>query len=368
MKTVLVIDDDPHVAGFVSSCLTAHGRHAVVALDGESAVVLAKTLLPDLVLSDVNLPGMNGVQVLKALRSQAETASIPVIMMTGGTHDFSVRQAMTLGADDYLAKPFSLSELMEAVNSRLDRFQRLRDASETKMAQLRSTLGASLPHELLTPLCAIIGFSELMATGFDTITPSEILQMATQIQQSGEHLHRVIRNYLWILQLDAIVGDPAALTAAKGGETRSAKDVIEAAARETAQRWSRPDDLVLELIPGPVRLKEEYLKKAAEEIADNAFKFSKSGTPVLVSMTGAEDGVRVRIKDAGRGMAPDQTARVGEFCQFDRKQHEKGGLGVGLAIARRLVELGGGGLAIESEPNVGTTVEIAIPARNGAVR
>jgi signal transduction histidine kinase len=103
------------------------------------------------------------------------------------------------------------------------------------------------------------------------------------------------------------------------------------------------------------------LSKIVDELAHNAFKFSKLGTPVRVSLSSSQGIVSLSVADCGQGMTREQLARIGAYMQFQRKVQEQQGLGLGLIIAKRLAELHGGTLAIQSQLGEGTTVTVKLP-------
>jgi signal transduction histidine kinase len=108
-------------------------------------------------------------------------------------------------------------------------------------------------------------------------------------------------------------------------------------------------------------MSEEYLAKVLEELVQNAFKFSTANSPVKASLTDASDAVVLSVTDRGRGLSTEHIAKIGAYMQFDRKMHEQQGLGLGLTICKRLTELHGGTLVIQSEPGVGSTVTVKLP-------
>jgi two-component system, sensor histidine kinase and response regulator len=114
-----------------------------------------------------------------------------------------------------------------------------------------------------------------------------------------------------------------------------------------------------------VPMSEEYLAKVVDELVQNAFKFSSAGSRVRVELADAFQAVSLSVSDCGRGFSTEQVATVGAYMQFDRKLHEQQSLGLGLSIARRLTELHGGTLAIQSEKDVGTTVTVKLPKTVG---
>jgi signal transduction histidine kinase len=112
----------------------------------------------------------------------------------------------------------------------------------------------------------------------------------------------------------------------------------------------------------PVPISEEYLAKIVDELVQNAFKFSQPASPVRVALTNnSPDTVTLTVGDRGRGLSTEHITKIGAYMQFDRKLHEQQGLGLGLTICKRLTELHGGTLTIQSDPSGGTTVTVRLP-------
>ena len=133
MKKVLVIDDLPEVAHIVGATLEAAGFIPLVALDGRTGLDLARKEHPDLVLCDIRMPDFDGYDTLKALRQDEPTATTPFIFLSGMADRPDVRRGMELGADDYLAKPFTSSELVATIRARLAKKEEL-DRQTEKIA------------------------------------------------------------------------------------------------------------------------------------------------------------------------------------------------------------------------------------------
>jgi len=130
-----------------------------------------------------------------------------------------------------------------------------------------------------------------------------------------------------------------------------------------AKKAGRPEDLQLDLQEGSARIEPVKLLKLAEELLDNAFKFSSAGTPVTVTGRSESNYYILTMADRGRGMTPEQIASVGAYMQFQRHIYEQQGSGLGLAIVQRLAALYGGSLTIESNPEIpGTIVQVILPA------
>jgi two-component system sensor histidine kinase/response regulator len=361
MKRVLVIDDDAAVLSLTSKALQARGFQTLTAGDGMEGLDLARIYLPDLIICDVQMPRLNGYETLAALQQDALTATIPFIFLTGLAEQWQVRYGMGLGADDYLTKPFTLSELMAAVTTRLAKKAAADRASDRKLEDLRGSIGKALPHELLTPLNGILGLSDLLANSPELPDPADLRDFAKGIQVSALRLHHLISNFIMYSELELIASDPERIVGLPSATPTLTRDLVVKAAREKAEAAARDADLALEVEEGLVTMAIERCRKIVEELVENAFKFSKTGTPVQVLGQNQERHYVLTIRDRGRGMTPDQISSVGAHMQFERRFYEQQGAGLGLIIARRLAELHGGGLRIDSIPGQETTVEVRLP-------
>jgi two-component system sensor histidine kinase/response regulator len=361
MKTILIIDDEEWLREMVNIALSQNGFEVIEAANGAAGIVLARKELPDLILCDVNMDKVNGYATLSSLRDAPATASIPFILMTGLADNAGMRHGMELGADDYLPKPFTIDALYAAVEARLKKTETLRSAAEKKLADLRDNISLMLPHELRTPLNGILAFGEILVADAASLPATEIAEMGHVIYDSGKRLERLIENFLIYAQLELLAADPQKVTALRKKQCSSPARLIAERAEIQARSAKRSTDLTLQLSEGPVPISEDYLAKVVDEIAHNAFKFSKPGKAVNVSAGPAANKFFISVTDRGRGFSADHITHVGAYMQFDRKMQEQQGQGLGLSIAKRLVELHGGTLTIQSDPDMGTSVTVKFP-------
>jgi signal transduction histidine kinase len=361
MSRILVIDDEEWLREMVRIALAQRGFEVLEAENGAVGVEVARTILPDLVLCDVNMDKMDGYSTLSTLRNEPRTASIPFILMTGLADHAGMRHGMELGADDYLPKPFTIEALYAAVEARLKKAQAMRQEAERKLSDLRDNISLMLPHELRTPLNGILAYGEILSIDAANLPPSEVAEMGQVICDSGKRLERLIENFLIYAQLELLGSDPQKVSALRRKSTATPAAVVEQHARSQAEMARRLADLRLNLADLPAAISEDYLAKIVDELVQNAFKFSLPGTPVEVSLATHADKVGLTITDQGRGFSPEHIVRVGAYMQFDRKMHEQQGLGLGLSIAKRLTDLHGGSLVIQSERGASTTVQVNLP-------
>lgn len=361
MKKILVIDDETELREMMVVALQQRGFEVVEATNGVTGVELARAEIPDLILCDVNMDEMNGYLTLSTLRNEPVTNAIPFILMTGMADNAGMRHGMELGADDYLPKPFTINDLYAAVDARLKKAHDLREEAEKKLTDLRDNISLMLPHELRTPLNGILAYGEILSADAGTLQPAEIAEMGQAIHESGKRLERLIENFLIYTQIELLATDPQKTIALQAKKTEHPAKLIETRATSQAQLAGRPADLSLELTDNVVGISENYLTKIVDELLINAFKFSKAGTTIRVTLSVTPEIMTLGISDRGLGFSTEQITKVGAYMQFERKLHEQQGLGLGLVIAKRLTELHGGKLSVQSAQGEGTTVTVKIP-------
>jgi len=356
VKKILVIDDEEWLREVIHLALKQQGFEVIEAANGLEGVEKARRELPDLILCDINMEKMDGYVTLSSLRSEASTAAIPFIFMTGLADGAGMRRGMELGADDYLSKPFPPAALYAAVEARLKKAQTVRDEAERKLASLRDNISLMLPHEMRTPLNGILASGEILASDAATLKPGAVMEMGQAIHQSGKQLERLIENFLIYAQLELVASDLKNINTFRVGRTEHPVSLVKEYATAQAVQANRSQDLSFELLDVPMLISGEYLAKIVDELVQNAFKFSEAGTPVRVKLSEISNSIALSVGDRGRGFSNGQIAHIGAYMQFDRKMHEQQGQGLGLTIVKRLVELHGGTLSIESTKDAGSTV------------
>jgi len=361
MKLILVIEDDPAVRGLIVDTIRTKGWRVIDASDGEKGLELAFKDLPDLILCDIQMPKMDGYGVLDRIRQNPQTTSIPFIFLTGMGEKPKVRKAMESGADDYIVKPFTVKELTGAIEARLQKQATFQETAEKRLNELRENLTFALPHELVTPLNTILGFSALLVDS-PAISREELQEYATHILRSGERLKELIEKFLFYAQIETTMADAEQRRAFSQRAPHVTQETVFASARRVANERRRLPDLRLSLASIDHKISPSHLERIVRELLDNAFKFSEPASPVEVKTIGRDGGFRLEIIDQGHGFSPEQIKRVGANFQFDRKLQEQQGSGLGLSIARRLAEIYNGTLKIESTPGEQTVLTVEFPA------
>jgi signal transduction histidine kinase len=361
MKLILVVDDEDLYRQAVSGILKQAGYSVLEAENGEKALELLQHHVPDLIVSDVAMGELDGFAFIDRLRMDPATSRIPFVFVSGLADKDSMRRGMTLGADDFLTKPFTGPELLSAVEARLTKHQERAEEAERRLSQLRSSISMALPHEIRTPLAGILGFAEVLGDEASNLESAEITQYGRLIHKAGQRLQRLLENFTIYAQIEVLASDPKRLASERNSRFLASAEKIGFLCQKKAEASGRTDDLRLNLIESAVEISESHLTKICEELLDNAFKFSRPGTPVIVSTRNIEREFVLSVADGGRGMTRDQIANLGGYVQFERKFYEQQGAGLGLIIAKRLTEIHGGRVEFEPGKEGGLTVRVFLP-------
>ena len=370
---ILVADDNTDMREYLRRLLATKYDVAAVG-DGESALAAMQGKRFDLVLSDVMMPKLDGFGLLRALRADEKTRTIPVILLSARAGEESRVEGLGAGADDYLIKPFSARELMARVEAHLN-LQRVRRESEEAVLQLmareqkarasaeianrvKDDFLAMLSHELRTPLNAIFGWTHLLKLG--KLSDIERARGIDIIQRNAEAQRAIIDELLDIsrivtgkLQLDP---KPVELV----GVIEAAIDAVRPAAE------AKHIEIVTTLDPNAMLVMGDAvrLQQVVWNLLSNAVKFTPPEGRVEVEVKVVGPQLEVVIRDTGEGIEPEFLPYIFErFRQADtsaKRMH--GGLGLGLSIVNSLVAMHSGSIRAESEgKGKGTTFIVTLP-------
>ena len=372
IQKILIADDEQIVLNSLEMLLRTSGYSCKTASNGREALELLKKEKFDLVITDINMPEINGLELMQIARDLFPDLNF--IITTGLTEEYSFGDLIEKGATDFIAKPFDFRELNAKID-RIDREQRiLRElqnineqleaaleranemALKAELANLaKSEFLANMSHEIRTPLNGVIGFTEML---LDTDLTEEQEDYAKTIKRSGEALLSLINDILDFSKIEAgqmdleeIDFDPEVLCF----------DVCELVKPRISDR---PVELLCRIgddVPSKVKGDPHRFRQVLLNLLSNAVKFTESGE-IELSLDVEEETkdkikLHVRVRDTGIGIAQDKLDEIFEpFRQADGSTTRKyGGTGLGLPICKKLASLMNGDVWAESEPGKGST-------------
>jgi len=376
--SILVIDDEPDNFDVIETFLNGQNYVLHYASGGQEALATLDTFNPDLILLDVMMPEIDGIEVCRQIKSSSKRQAVPIIMVTALNAKEDLARCLQSGADDFISKPVNAIELRARVQSMLrikqqyDRIQSLSKLQKTtigllkdNLEELRGNLVASLPHELNTPLNGILGSIGLLMEDINSMDAASIRELLEISYQSACRLENLTQRFLTYLCLEL------STTSLKqevedfkiNNDLSVDSSLIKQCAKTIAERANRSDDLVCQVTEADLAVSPDHLKWLIHELIDNAFKFSPAGTAVTISSQDQDGMFHLWINDHGRGMTNEQISSIGAFMQFERRVYEQQGIGLGLKIAQKAVELYAGQLTISSRYQQETTVHLTLPLR-----
>jgi signal transduction histidine kinase len=368
-QRILVVEDDNALLEGVRDILELAGYEVLTATNGLEGLEILRRQTPDLILSDIMMPRMNGHEFYQAVRGHSEWLAIPFIFLTARGEKVDIRLGKRLGADDYVTKPFEEEDLLVAVGSKLKRRAELRTAHDQEMAQLKRTILTTLNHEFRTPLTYVTAYAEMLQEDSDNLSSEQFRDFLQGIQVGSERLRRLVEDFIFLVELEAgeIQTGFQRRRARMPGLDEVVREALQRCAGQAAQRGVSVQLIVDGALP-PLLGDPDYLRDAVVRLVDNACKFSRRGEAVTLRVEADPPGsdprwLRVVVSDQGIGIPPDELPRIFDlFYQIDRAKQEQQGSGSGLAIARGIAEMHGGRIEAASEVGAGSTFTLWLPS------
>lgn len=230
-----------------------------------------------------------------------------------------------------------------------------------KIKGLCKNLCMALPHEFRTPLNQILGNSDLLMKHFDVIEPNEAKDIVSDIYTSCRRLQNLIEHYLVLSQLELILINIDQLDEIRSSKTHSVETSIYNVLSSKSEYESRYKDFHIELEDASIQISENFFVIMMTELIDNATKYSEQGKPIIINTKVENDYLNLIVTDFGMGINKEDLDKIDAYTQFDRDKFEQQGLGLGLAIVYRIVDITNSKIKIESEVNNYTRIEIKIP-------
>jgi two-component system, sensor histidine kinase and response regulator len=365
MTKILIIDDETLLREEVMEWLTMTGYEVIGAADGLEGVNLALTHLPDVILCDIAMPRLDGYDVMVQVRANTLTQLTPFIYMTARAGLEDIRKGMSLGADDYITKPFTYQQLIQALETRLAKkaqqaAQQQAEvagwqhalAEEHELRLLKSRMVAMFSHDFRNPLASILTANGILRNYNDRLDSQRRLAYLNRVEASAHLLLQMLDDMLAIAQMETgnLICKP---------EPLNIQEFLQGIVQEFQLIYSDTHTLIFNSeLSDIVLIDPRLLRQITANLISNAAKYSPIGTEVAVSLRRNGEGVELSVQDHGIGIPEADQQRL--FHAFQRASNvgNIAGTGLGLAIVQQAAILHGGTVQLESQVNGGTKVTV----------
>ncbi len=362
---ILVVDDVQHNIQVVGTMLREAGYSIMPATSGAAALQRVQKKVPDLILLDLMMPEMDGLEVCRRLKADPATQPIPIIFLTASNEMSHLVQGLEAGAVDYVTKPFNPPELLARVRTHLE-LKHARDTIVRCGQELRwlneekNEFMGIAAHDLRNPLSAIKGYAEMVMEDAQDLSNRELEENGRRIQDTAARMVEMVQNLLDAnriergeMRLDILPNDLRPLL----------QSVIET---QRARATAKQQTILLEVpaTPAMSRVDANIMLQVLENLVSNAVKYSPPGKNIFVRLVHSADSVRCEVQDEGPGLsAEDQKKLFGKFARLSAKptggEHSTG---LGLSIVKKMVEAMNGRVWCESELGKGATFTVEFAA------
>jgi len=344
---ILVVDDSEFIVKLIESTLQTAGYRIVKAYDGEDALKKVASEMPDLIILDVMMPKMTGLEVCRRLKNDEKTMLIPVVLLTAKNLVEDKITGLETGADDYVTKPFNTKELLVRIQGLVQKkISQVKVVEDEKQEALES-MAEEVAHEVRNPVTAIGGFARRIKSKLPADSPLTVY--ADKIISEVERLETMVGEIAGFKGIVVSTHDMVDMKMIMDQVLDEFKDEMTQKNIENVKYYAAETPLL--------KGDHKNLKLVVTHIIQNAVEAIDNGGAVTLKLDKQNGNVIATVLDSGRGIAEDELKRITRPFYTNKMA----GAGMGLVIAKYIVESHGGALLITSVPGEGTSVRISIP-------
>jgi len=347
-EQVLIVEDEHDTVELLRYNLQKESYQTVVARTGAEAISAVQSHMPDIVLLDIMLPELNGWDVCRMLRESVKGKSVPIIMLTALSAEDARIKALTLGADDFLSKPFSLRELLLKIKKLLDRQRTIRRLQAKEHEH--DTSMRYLVHELKNSMNVIGGFSAL------GLRKEEVQEYLRTINVAAAHAESLLNNASLLFQLEQQRGSMPVCLLDIGKMVEDIVIIFHDMAGKSGGEIVLANN-ASSLIMG----NSTAVRQVLINLLSNAIKYNRNGGKVWIKVEEANKQVIITIKDEGGGIPRDEIPKIFDKFYRGAGSEQIKGAGLGLYIVKLLMEAMGGKIMAASTPGDGSTFTASFP-------
>lgn len=350
--SVLIVEDEKDLRLNLEDILQFNGFEVLAAENGLEGFKRAVEFEPDIIISDIRMPEMDGLELLKRLQANPVTRTIPFIFLTAKVESEDIRSGMALGADDYITKPFKIEDLLKTINSRLVK----KSYQNETFDELKNNLVKNASHNLRTPLVSIIGFADILLNDFDNLSKEDIINSIIKIKRSGEILKDDIDKFMLFSEYIVDSENVDIFNTFTINENKIATKLFKKGLEN-----NREKDLEINISEFKTNIKPELIDFMLSELLDNAIKNSIEGQPITISVE-CKDGYNIfKITDYGTGVNLSKVENINSFTLQNFSKKSNFDLGLSLTIIKKIIKLYKGKIDIYKEENNKSVIMVTFP-------
>ncbi len=350
---ILIVDDEATLRETISELLIYSDYSVMTAENGQEALEILDYWTPDLIISDIMMPVMDGYLFQEIVKGNELLNHIPFIFLTAKTDDDEMEKCILNGVDLFLTKPFKIEELIKIIEVKIERFEKIKNAYNN----INASNSSNFTHEIYTPLDGILKNIDVLIDSENSLKETDVEVFHNSIKTFGERLDRTLKNSILYQNLK---NNKLEFSDYSSTEVLNSflkvKDKISLSDKNIGRR------IRFDVEESNLKIKEEYLHFILFELMSNALKSSEANKKIII--TGKKynsEHYELSIQDFGIGFSEEEIKKIEINQPFNRKHGEQQGLGLGLLISKTFIKKIKGLFSINSQKNVGTTIVIYFP-------